>query len=235
MSESILLNSLLNFIYSEDKENNSVEDVSCSCEGGLKVICSNSDNVTYRTSIVLKDDIVLGSDKSTVVYCKDSYKSYLKRTEKEMLIVKEGVDRETNKTVFISVKATNCNVDVLLLELTRDYDKYSEFLGRGRVKISTFVYDTYDNTISMYPLKADIDGTTEEVVIKVSKGNIDCSDFYKKVPRLKGRFDEGLLKCIGYFLGDYKISVDVLKDTKICIPVMYFLFLEDIMSSMEMC
>ena len=236
MYEAILLNGLLNFLYKEDNRDSSIEDVSCSSDSGLRITCCNSGNITYRTSILMKNnDIIVGSNRSSLPSCIESYKTYLKKSEKEMLIVKEGVDKETNKIVFIRVKATNCNKDILLLELTREFDSYSKYLSSDYKKVNSFVYDSYDNSISIYPLKTDIIGNTEEIMLSVNKNYVDCSELYEKVPRLEGSFDEGLLKCMGYFLGDYKISVDIIKDIENYIPVMYFLFLENVISSAELC
>ena len=236
MNEAILLNSLLSFLYGENGEDSSIKDVSYNADGSLRILCSSSKNVVYRTSILLLDgSSILGTDKSSIIPCFKTYRSYLKKLGKPMLVVKEGVDIDSGKLVYIKLKATNCNVDVLLMELTRELDRYLEVLGVSMKSINSFVYDTYDKNINIYPLKSDIEGECEELKLSVKKDNIDCSGLYDKVPRLKGRFDEGLLKCMGYFLGDFNISVDIIREGEIYVPVMYFLSLENIINSIGLC
>jgi len=233
MNEAILLNGLLGFLYDEGSV---IRDVNCTNEGVLRIACASSNNILYRTSILCKDGgMVLGSDRSSITSCLELYKSYLKKVRGCMLVVKEGVDQDTGKVVYIKVKATNCNIDVLLMELVREFDKYTKLLGVSRERVNTFVYDTYDRSIDMYPLKSDIEGSYDEVKLSVKKDNIDCSEFYEKIPQLRGIFDEGLLKCMNYFLGNYDISVDVVKNGDIYIPVMYFLYLENIINSTGIC
>lgn len=230
MREAILLNKLLGYL--RETGNSSIGDVECSIEDGILISMKSSGSIKYSSSVLAGERVLYSNvDISTARYCFDSYISYLSRFKDCVLLIREGVDESTGNIVYVKVKAIKYNIDSLVLELARELDRYNSILGTN----STFVHDTHEKYIDIYPLNIDIDGLEEDIIIEVSDGEVVLDEFYDKVSLLKDRVDVVLLRCIWSLIGDYSILVKLVRNGNIYTPIMYTIFLDSGVRSLDIC
>lgn len=230
MKEAILLNSLLRYL--RESGNSSFDSVQCSIKEGVVISLKNSGNVKYSSSVIYRNRLIVGdSEFGSVGSCFKSYISYLAKHDNCMLQIQEGVDEVTGDIVFISVKAIKYNIDSIMLELTRELDKYNSILGVS----SVFVCDLYEKHIDAYPLSLNISGVEEEVIIEVTEYGVNLDKLYKKVPKLKNKIFTSLFECIWKLNGDYSIVVKLVKNSKNYVPVMYTIVFDSSVKSLNIC
>lgn len=229
MEEVILLSKLLEYFSSEG--DCSICEVTCNTNNKIELMCCSCNNLVYSTSVIMEDTLVVENNKnSSIIKLSDIYKKYLKSSKKELLLVKEGYNPLSGKIAYINVKAIKYNLDSLLLELTSECDRYSNILkGTGT---DSFICDNNEDYIDIYPLKIEENEVVneEEISIGVHNGKVECNDFYSRYPKLKGNFNESLLKCIWSLIGNYSVLIKIVN-----YPIMYTLFLESIINRLEIC